>query len=127
MQAEHQSKNHKQTQVRIHELEALLRDKEQVIASFEQDVALIKQSLVRGVRELKEIQSRHEDTVQAKEVAAQRFQQAQYQVERLRDQVQVLEDQLEAAVQVQRASHKQWEETRVSSETQLQTNEAFAG
>lgn len=109
-------------QTRIQELEDLLYDKELAMGNFEQDIARIKQALVRGVRELKEMEARFEETVQGKELATQRFQQSQYQIERLRDQVKLLEDQLEAALEVQRAAHKQWEEERVAAENHAQRN-----
>lgn len=78
-------------------LEMQLRDKLQCIDAFDREVGLIKQTLIRALREAKDIESRYAETVKEKAAASAKLHQAQHQLEKFREQECLLQDQLEAS------------------------------
>ena len=77
---------------------------------FEKEINHLKSSLVRGLRELKELEVQYEQTVQEKIGAGQKFQQAQHQIDSLRGEIANYQDMAKQALQEQKNSLIQVEE-----------------
>jgi chromosome segregation ATPase len=88
------------------DLQISLDEKMQAIASFEKETALIKQTLIRGLREAKELENSYNETVKEKVTIATKFQQVQNQMERFREQS-AAKDQEIIALQNRVNLHKQ--------------------
>lgn len=67
------------------DLELLLAKKNDALAHFDKEIGLIKQTLVRAVREAKEIESLYKETVQEKIHAITKIHQHQQQLEKYRE------------------------------------------
>ena len=68
------------------------------IESFEKESGLIKQTLIRGLREAQEIQNLYQASVEDKVSTAAKLCQAHQQLERYRDQLKLLQGQLDGAL-----------------------------
>gem|GEM_PF-6465146 len=105
-------------------LEQAFREKERQLAQCERDVGLIKQSLLRGLKEVKELEGRYEEALREKGIALQKFQQSYLHVEKLRGQVQFLQEQLDASQSAKAKNEQDLEKARsqlVLAETQNAT------
>ncbi len=67
------------------ELKQQLQDKIACLASFEKEILLIKQTLVRALREAKEIEAQYRETVQEKILAVSKIHHFQQQIEKYRE------------------------------------------
>lgn len=72
-----------------------LQEKDQVIAIFEKELALIKQTLIRALKEAKDIEGSYQNTVKEKASTLVKLHQAQQQIEALRESVHKLEERVE--------------------------------
>lgn len=97
-------------------LEKLLEEKERHNASFDREIALIKQTLMRGVREMKDLEANYEAAVHDKMVASQKAQHAQYQVDRLREEGALLQEKLQGANKEQQNLRQALEEKTAKQE-----------
>ena len=93
-------------------VEHALREKEKLLAQCERDVSLIKQSLLRALKEVKELDGRYEEALKEKGTALQKFQQTHLHVEKLRGQVQFLQEQLDLAKTTQHKTQQDLEAAR---------------
>jgi chromosome segregation ATPase len=73
-------------------LTQLLEEKRQGLAAIENEVNLIKQTLGRALRESKELETRHQETVQEKVIAINKAFQLQQQVEKQRNEIHLLKE-----------------------------------
>lgn len=109
----------------IHEknqVELFLHEKEQKLTLCEREIALIKQSLLRGLKEVKELEARYEDALKEKGIALQKFQQSHLHVEKLRGQVQFLQEQVASTTAEQDKAYQELETTHTQltlAESQL--------
>lgn len=76
-------------------LEVKLDDKAKTLEIFERELALIKQTLVRALKEAKEIEEHYRNTVKEKVTVMAKLHQAQQQLEVYREQEKSLKNQLE--------------------------------
>lgn len=101
-----------QISVEKERIEQLLKEKEGKLLVAERDIGLIKQSLLRGLKELKELETRYEEALKEKGIALQKFQQSHLFVEKLRSQVQFLQEQQEGTQNALHKAQQELEEVR---------------
>lgn len=92
--------------------EQILSEKEKVLGQCEREVSLIKQSLLRALKEVKELDGRYEEALKEKATALQKFQQSHLHVEKLRGQVQFLQEQLDLSQTTQHKTQQDLEAVR---------------
>lgn len=105
-----------------------LLEKTRAFETFEREINLIKQTLVRGIREAKEVEEHFQNAIKERATTTAKLQQAQHLIEKQRDQNKILQEQLDSAHKINVSAHntagqlqRQWEAERKKVETELET------
>lgn len=80
-------------------LEKKLEDKSSSFEDVEKEIELIKQALLKGLRETKEVEARYLDAVNEKVLVVNKFHQMQQQLEKQREEIHTLKTCLDEAIQ----------------------------
>lgn len=93
-------------------IELALKEKEHKLFQCERDIGLIKQTLLRGLKEIKELEARYEEALKEKGIALQKFQQSHFHLEKLREQNGLLQEKSISSQAACQQVHQELEETR---------------
>lgn len=96
-------------------LQKKLYEKELHIQNFDREVALIKQSLMRALRETKELEVNYENVVKEKSAACQKFQQAHFQIEKLQEEIQQIHSQRKISLEAQKNFQDKFEQVQAAA------------
>jgi chromosome segregation ATPase len=98
------------------DLEVSLTEKMKCLEVFEKEISLIKQTLIRALREAKELESIYHETVKEKVTITAKLHQFQYQIEKYREQENSLKNQVETSYGNLAETNKILEEFRLEYE-----------
>lgn len=91
-------------------LEHRLTELQQNIEEFEKETSLIKQTLLKGLRETKEIEGRYLDAVNEKILTGNKYHQLQQHLERVRDESRMQKTELQKAEEQKNILREQYEQ-----------------
>jgi len=97
-------------------MEIVLKDKIKCLETFEKEIGLIKQTLIRALREAKEIETSYHETVKEKVATIAKLHQSQHQIEKYREQESLLKNQLETSFNNLGVSNNAINEFRIKNE-----------
>lgn len=97
-------------------LEIVLAQKHKGFEELEKDVSLIKQSLVKGLREAKDIESRYLETVNEKVAILAKLNQLQQHIDKQRDEIASLKNQLAHSSSREQALKKSFDDQILAQE-----------
>lgn len=103
--------------------EQQIKDKQHLFEACEKECALIKQTLVRGLREAKELEGKYLATVQEKVAALARFSQSQHQIDRQQEEIELLRNQLKTSAEAIEEAHQQTRNTKSELMREMQQQE----
>lgn len=103
-------------------LENELADKENKLKSKEQEIEFLKKSIAKGYQDSRELESRYQEATNEKNAAINKTHLMRLQVDKQRDEIRLMRDQLTESMHQTRKAHEQREELRLSLEEIHQKN-----